>query len=186
MFQLWACKQVMGIAATNRLQAKWAEGLSDKSPSCCVVKETCGHIPHWDEVGRVDALMQTIGLLERRLLESETDPELSRCLVEFTHSRGMKPLEEICQHVPQLRWMAAAQDRIGWHWFMEGMICTQLVEVQHSYQTLCGTNCTLKSWATGLVIKLMEITHGQWLYRNVVMHDSVSGSLATRKREEIQ
>ncbi len=29
MFQLWVCKQVMSIAATNGLQAKWTEGLSD-------------------------------------------------------------------------------------------------------------------------------------------------------------
>ena len=69
---------------------------------------------------------------------------------------------------------------------MEGMICTQVVEIQHTYQRLCGTNRTCKSWATGLVIKLMEITHGQWLYCNVVLHDSVLGALVTKRKEEIQ
>jgi hypothetical protein len=69
---------------------------------------------------------------------------------------------------------------------MEGMICTQVVEIQHTYKRLCGTNCTLKSWATGLVIELMEITHGQWLHCNVVVHDSVSGALATKRKEKIQ
>ncbi len=39
------------------------------------MKETCGHILHFDEVGHVEALMQTIGLLEKWLLELETDPE---------------------------------------------------------------------------------------------------------------
>jgi hypothetical protein len=68
---------------------------------------------------------------------------------------------------------------------MEGMICTQVVEVQHTYQMLCRTNHTLMSWATGLVIK-MEMTHGQWLYHSVVVHDSVLGSLVTRRKEEIQ
>jgi hypothetical protein len=79
-----------------------------------------------------------------------------------------------------------AQDRIVWRRFMEGMICTQVVSIKHTYQRLCGTNCTLKSWAIGLVIKLMEITHGQWLYHNEVVHDSVLGTLVTKKKEEIQ
>ncbi len=69
---------------------------------------------------------------------------------------------------------------------MEGMICTQVVEIKHTYQRLCGTNRTLKSWATGLVIKLMEITHKQWLYCNVVVHNSMAGALVTRRKEEIQ
>jgi hypothetical protein len=62
MFQLWACKQVMGITATNGLRAKWTEGLSDKCPSCCMVKEMCSHILHCDKMGHVEALMQMIRL----------------------------------------------------------------------------------------------------------------------------
>jgi hypothetical protein len=69
---------------------------------------------------------------------------------------------------------------------MERMICTQVVEIQHTYQRLCRTNCTLKSWAISLVIKSMEIMHGQWLYRNVVVHDSTLGALVTRRKDEIQ
>ncbi len=69
---------------------------------------------------------------------------------------------------------------------MEGMICTQVIEVQHTYQMLCGMNRTLKSWVASLVIKLMEIVNGQWLYCSVVVHDSMLGSLVTRRKEEIQ
>ena len=34
--------------------------------------------------------------------------------------------------------------------------------------------------------KLLECTHGQWLYRNVHVHDSVSGAIASQRKEEIQ
>jgi hypothetical protein len=37
-----------------------------------------------------------------------------------------------------------------------------------------------------LVIKLLEITHGQWLYRNVVVHHRTAGDLVTRRKEEIR
>ena len=37
-----------------------------------------------------------------------------------------------------------------------------------------------------LVIQLLEITHGQWLYRNVMVHDRTAGDLATKRKEEIR
>ena len=39
---------------------------------------------------------------------------------------------------------------------------------------------------TGLITKLLEVTHRQWLYRNVHAHNSISGTTATLRKEEIQ
>ena len=39
----------------------------------------------------------------------------------------------------------------------------------------------------GLVTKLLlEVTHGQWLYRNIQVHDKISGTLVTLRKEELQ
>ena len=35
-------------------------------------------------------------------------------------------------------------------------------------------------------MKLPETTHGQWLYRNVHVHDIVSGSHATERKEKLR
>jgi hypothetical protein len=48
-----------------------------------------------------------------------------------------------------------------------------------------GSTWRLDKWATGLVVRLLEVTHGQWLYRNVVVHDATSGQVATARKEEI-
>ena len=45
---------------------------------------------------------------------------------------------------------------------------------------------TIDRWGVGLVTKLLECTHGQWLYRNIVVHDRTSGDIATQRKEEIQ
>jgi len=37
-----------------------------------------------------------------------------------------------------------------------------------------------------LITKLLEVTHGQWLYQNIQVHDKVAGTLATLRKEEIQ
>ena len=50
----------------------------------------------------------------------------------------------------------------------------------------CGTPTTPTSWDKGLIFCLTEITHGQWLYRNVHVHDTVTGLHATCRKEELQ
>ena len=40
--------------------------------------------------------------------------------------------------------------------------------------------------ATYLVVRLLKVTHGQWIYRNVHVHGIVSGVHATRRKEELQ
>ena len=44
----------------------------------------------------------------------------------------------------------------------------------------------LDNWAKGLAIKLLEATHGQWLYRNMLVHDTVSGLKVAERKEELQ
>jgi hypothetical protein len=41
-------------------------------------------------------------------------------------------------------------------------------------------------WAQGLIQKLLEATHGQWIYRNIQIHDAVAGTQATLQKEAIQ
>lgn len=185
-FQLWACKQVFNIAATNGLRSRWTEGLSKRCPSCRRRTETSAHVLYCNEAGRVETLMKTIDLLEEWLEEADTDPDLLRCLILYARSRGEESMEYICRHVPRFRRMAEMQDKLGWRRFMEGMITEQLIELQYHFLTIRGSRRTIKSWATGLVIKLLEITHGQWLYRNVVVHDARAGTIATLRKEEIQ
>ena len=82
--------------------------------------------------------------------------------------------------------MALDQDAIGWRRFMEGMVCTRMRDIQQLYHLQEGTRCTPERWARGLIQKLLEATHGQWIYRNVQIHDSVAGTQATLRKEEIQ
>ena len=186
LFQLWACKQVFNIAGTNGLRSRWTEGLSKRCPSCRRRTETSAHVLYCDEAGRVDTLLRTIDLLGDWLREVGTDPDLRHCLVQFARSRGNDSLENICQPISRFRQMARVQDKLGWRRFLEGMITQPMIDLQYQYQTVRGSRRSIKSWASGLVIKLLEITHGQWLYRNVVVHDAMSGTLVTKRKEEIQ
>ena len=69
---------------------------------------------------------------------------------------------------------------------MEGMICKKAREIQETYSTVCGSRSSPQRWAIGTIIKLLEATHAQWLYRCIQMHDTTSGALRTTRKEELQ
>ena len=96
-------------------------------------------------------------------------------------------MEDIARGKGQrLERLASSQDKIGWRRFMEGMITKEIPIVQKSYADISGSALSSVDWSTGLVTKLLETTHGQWLYRNVQVHDSVTGVDATQRKEELQ
>ena len=69
---------------------------------------------------------------------------------------------------------------------MEGMICTRMRQIQSQFHYREGTRINPRRWAKGPILKLLEATHGQWLYRNVQIHDTMAGTQATLRKEEIQ
>ena len=69
---------------------------------------------------------------------------------------------------------------------MEGIILQEIIDIQAEHMYGVDSCLALAPWAQGLVVKLLEVTHGQWLYRNVQAHDTDTGTLATKKKEEIQ
>ena len=69
---------------------------------------------------------------------------------------------------------------------MEGMICQQMRAIQEEYTVTDGSQVTPDQWTAGVVIKLLETTHCQWLYRCIQIHDKVQGTLVTQRKEELK
>ena len=156
------------------------------SELCGVAIETCAHVLACEESGRVDVLHKSIDLLDQWLWESGTETNLRKFLIQYAHGRGGKSMQEIVGFQLQYRRLAASVDCIGWRRLMEGMISRELVELQKYAVTGTGSRMSVETWAKDLVTKLLEVTHGQWLYRNVVVHDRTAGDLVTRRKEEIR
>ena len=186
MFQVWACKQVMDIAPTFYNLSKYTDQ-DKKCPSCNCKVETCAHILECEEEGRVEAMNLTIDMLELWMIQEQTDPGLQDCIIQYARGRGGTTMGEICEDMHEkYHHFAVSQDKIGWRRFMEGMISKECAEIQQQWFQHCAAKRTIKRWTTSLITRLLEITHGQWLYRNVQVHDSVAGAKASLRKEEIQ
>jgi hypothetical protein len=66
------------------------------------------------------------------------------------------------------------------------MICIRMYKIQSLYHFREGARLSPKSWALSLILKLLDATHGQGIYRNIQIHDSVAGTQATLWKEAIQ
>ena len=69
---------------------------------------------------------------------------------------------------------------------MEGMISDKVLEVQVTCATLGECTMSLDNWDKGLVIKLLEATHGQWLYIHVLVRNEAHGVAAAQRKELLQ
>jgi hypothetical protein len=66
LFQVWACKQVMNLAVTNKnLRPRHCDGRSNKCTCCAIHVETAEHVILCPEEGRVEVFMQSSLALER-------------------------------------------------------------------------------------------------------------------------
>jgi hypothetical protein len=71
-------------------------------------------------------------------------------------------MEEIIQEATmRVNAMGQSQDRIGWRRFLEGMISKEITGLQQQHYVLNGSKKSLEKWSSGLIIRLLEIMHGQ-------------------------
>ena len=135
----------------------------------------------------MDLLLKSIDELENWLNEAKTETGLKHAICSYARGRGNTSMAVATGGQRALYGgMADSQDLIGWRRFMEGMISKEMVEIQRQFCEMVETRMTAEQWAQGLITKLLEITHGQWLYRNVHVHDKVTGTLATKRKEELK
>ena len=69
---------------------------------------------------------------------------------------------------------------------MEGMISKQLVCIQANYRAHTGEGIKVMAWASQLVVWLLEVTHSQWIYWNIQVHDEQQGTIRTQEKEALQ
>jgi hypothetical protein len=132
--------------------------------------------------------MKSIHMLDDWLAEVDTDPALRSYIVEYARGRGGYSMDWITGRAVHLRYkeMAHHTDMIGWRRFMEGMISKSLRDIQSTYASFAGSCLSMTHWTTRVITKLLKITHGQWLYRCIQVHESATGTLRTARKEELQ
>jgi hypothetical protein len=188
MFQMFAAKQVFNVSAVlgNLSKQKDYAHLGDTCPSCTISRETSEHILYCKEEGRVRNSQQQLGRVIDWLYGIGTNPDLAQVLSDFLLTQGaMMHIGRALPTPPEYAVLMQSLMTIGWRRVMEGMISKEFLSLPTD--DLLTEQCKLspEQWAKMFATRLLEATHGHWIYRNIVMHDHISGHVTTRTKEQI-
>ena len=48
-----------------------------------------------------------------------------------------------------------------------------------------STRLTIDAWMTGLIKKLLALTHSQWIFRNITKHHHMNGTIKLDTKQDI-
>lgn len=187
MFQFFACKQVFHVSATFdnlRKQSNRAEKPSAHCPSSGVAKEKGGHILLCSEEGRIEALNKFSDKLAETLVDAGTERDLIILILNYIREPSSMTMVDICREhsLPdEYRRFAQSQDQIRWRRFLDGMISKELSTLVFE-RDVDGEIHSISNWMQNLITNLLELTHGMWIYRNVVVHDKLEGFLCSARK----
>jgi hypothetical protein len=187
MFQLFAGKQVFGVAAVlaNLSKQKEYAHLGDKCPSCSVCKETTAHLLVCRKAGRVRCLKNLIWQVIDWMTEVGTTPDLTDLMADFLLQQGDLKRKRMTHIPPHYSNFLYSQESIGWRRMMEGMISKELILLDQHDVLKPHSKISQDNWVRGLITKLLEATHCIWIYRNITIHDNVSSLVATKGKEQL-
>ena len=97
MLQVWTSKHVLEVAPTNDNKSRYQNEKDLVFPSCRVHIGTCTPSLMYEEIGRVDTLMQSANLLNQWLHKVGTDTCLHQCLKQYAHGQGSVPIFDLAQ-----------------------------------------------------------------------------------------
>jgi hypothetical protein len=117
-----------------------------------------------------------------------THPGVKLLLVQYLCGRGSITCAECSDNLnlpPIVREYAISQDVIGWDNFVMGMISTKVLAIQSTHFHTTGELHCATRWITGLITQLLQVTHMQWIYRCVLVHDRTTGVLISAHKADL-
>jgi hypothetical protein len=117
--------------------------------------------------------------------DNRMDPEILYWIPKYILIRGSKPLLEMGFMSPQFKLLAKRQGLIGWRNFTEGYISTHFYPIQSFHLTMSSSYLNGEDWTKQFISRLLQITHSQWIYRNISLHDRMHGLFHKKKADKI-
>ncbi len=176
---------MLGIAGTTRflLHQDDPESLC---PSCLSCKETCSHILLCPEIGHIKAIQQSVAGVTSWMAENATHPDVKAVITAYAIGRGQVSCVDCAAgYLTVIQDFALSQDKIGWGNFMMGMISSKLISIQESHLRLCTPHQSPEKWGIGLFTHLLQVTHAQWIYWCLLVHDHTSITLITLHKTKL-
>jgi hypothetical protein len=187
MYKVWRSKQTSGFCGTRVRVGKYSgEAFPDECCPNCGRRETATHLMLCPDEDRTRLLIENVDELSKWLdTDSRTDPELAYWIPKYILMRGDKPFSTLGYMSSKLKALAKSQDQIGWKNFTEGHISTHFYKIQTFHLTMSSSFLNGTDWTKQFITKILQITHSQWIYQNILLHDKRQCYLHNKRSAEL-
>jgi hypothetical protein len=117
--------------------------------------------------------------------DGRTNPEISYWVPKYILLRGQRTMAELGPMSASMQRAASSQDMIDWCEFMEGKVSTKIASIQRIHCAAAPCMMNGDDWMRHFISHVLRITHSQWIFRNITLHDKVCGTLRLQNREEV-
>jgi len=185
MFRIWVTKQVSHFCGTNRQLSRIHTDVKNVCPSCGRRDESTRHITRCRDAGRTAMFSQSVTEIVSWLESKRTDPTLVSLFQQYLLGRGTVRMQSLVGRDSRFHQAARFHDQLGWDNFVEGRLCILWVHHRESDIERWDLRSTAESWAKGLIHRLLELTHRQWIYRNTAVHFVTEGGLTAGQHDRL-
>ncbi len=120
--------------------------------------------------------------------KNSTHPDLRSLLLKYLRGRDTITCAKcsMALNMPHIiQEFAVLQDVIGWDSFVMGMVSLKLLPIQSAHSLTSSSSPKATRWISGLITQLLQVTHTQWIYRCVLVHDCTTGMLILSHKGEL-
>ncbi len=158
----------------------------DERCTNCGARETDAHLMRCPDEDRTHLLVETIENLEKWMeTNGKTDPKLIYWVTKYLLMRDDKPFSQLEFMSEKMRALAESQDKIGWRNFTEDCISIHFYNIQRFHLSMSSSFLNGSDWTKQFISRILQITHSQWIYRNISLHDKRQGYLRNKRSEEL-
>ena len=186
MYGVWLAKQTIGVCATRRNITRIQGCGDDRCPNCLIGPERNTHLNRCLDEGRSLLFGEAVNELEDWMIKHDkTNRELCYWLIKYLHFRGERTMRSLGTMPPAIFQIAEDIDLIGWTDLLHGRIPVSLRIFQQDYCASMNSRMNGQDWARSFVTKLVDISHGQWMYRNFSLHSKTKGHLKLSRQADV-
>ncbi len=186
-YKIWRSKQTSGFCGTRVQVGLYSrEEYPDERCPNCGTRETDAHLMRCPDEDRTRLLVDTVEDLEKWMeTDGKTDPEIIYWVPKYLLMCDNKSVSQLGYMSEKMRVLVESQDKIGWQNFMEGYISAQFYNIQRFHLSMSGGYLKGLDWTKQFISKNLQITHSQWIYRNISLHDKQQGYLQHKRSEDL-
>jgi hypothetical protein len=147
-------------------------------------RETNSHLMQCPDKNRTRLLINNVKELEKWMeTDNKTDLELIYWIPKSKYilMRNNKQFSQLGHMLQKMRTLTESQDKIGWRKFMEGYISMHFYSIKRFHLLLSSNYLNGADWIRQFINKILQLTHLQWIYKNISLHDKHQGYLPNKQ-----